>query len=249
MDIERARIAEDILSFAMQAPEANSLAELQDLLGARTQKWGVTHFGACIMTDSQRRFTPGAMFGKVNVAWGLTYFEHQLYRDDPVISYALQGREGAYWGDAFEPGRLTKKGRRVLEMAAGAGLSDGYLMPVDIRRGDVMVVSYQGERLNHDPRVQAALHLMGVEFARVGQRMQDGAKVDNVRLSGLSRRQTLILELAGRGLTNADIATNLGIATKTVEYHLSRARVHLGAANTKEAIAALRESAKKNSAD
>lgn len=252
VSLERARIAEDVLSFAMDAPRARSQSELQDLLAARVEQFGVTHFAACIMTDSEHRFTPGPMFGKINVAWGMTYFEHQLYRDDPVIAYALKqarGAEGAYWGSAFQEGRLTKGGQRVLDMAAGAGLRDGYLMPVEIRRGDVMVVSYQGERLDHDPMVQAALTSYGQVFARIGQRLQDGRKPDGGRLSGLSRQQILILELSGRGLTNADIATNLGVATKTIEYHLSRARSHLGAYNTKEAIAALRDGVNRRSSD
>jgi len=248
--LERARIAEDVLSFAIDAPNVNSQGELQDLLDVRVQKFGVTHFAACIMTDSQHRFTPGPMFGKINVAWGAAYFEHHLYRDDPVIAHALKqarGAEGAFWGSAFEEGRLSKGGKRVLDMAAGAGLRDGYLMPVEVRRGDIMFVSYQGERLDHDPMVQAALTSYGQVFARIGQRLQDGKKSDGGRLSALSRQQILILELAGRGLTNADIAAKLGVATKTIEYHLWRARTHLGAANTKEAIAALREGINKMS--
>lgn len=252
MGLERARIAEGVLSFAEEAPRVSSQSELEELLTSRVEQFGVTHFAACIMTDSEHRFTPGPMFGKVNVAWSANYIELQLYRDDPVIAYALKqarGAEGAYWANAFEPGRLTKGGKRVMDMAAGAGLRDGYLMPVEVRRGDVMVVSYQGERLDHDPMVQAALNSYGQVFARIGQRLQDGKKPDGGRLSGLSRQQILILELSGRGLTNADIATNLGLTTKTIEYHLSRVRSHLGAFNTKEAIAALRDGVKKKSTD
>jgi hypothetical protein len=72
--LERLRIAEDVLSFSMDAPKVNSQGELQDLLAARIERFGVTHFAACIMTDSEHRFTPGPMFGKINVAWGATYF-------------------------------------------------------------------------------------------------------------------------------------------------------------------------------
>lgn len=249
MDTERARIAEAVLSFGIEAPKARSLVDLQGLLEARTSQWGVTHFAACVMMDSERRFTPGSMFGKINVAWGEAYFEHQLYRDDPVIDYALRGGEGAYWEDAFDPSRLTKGGRRVLEMAAGCGASDGYLMPVNVRRGDVMVVSYQGERLCHDPEVEAALNALGLVYARLGQRFQDGRKPDGGRLSGLSHKQVHVLTLSARGLTNENIAEILGIAVKTVEYHLAKARQHLGAANTKEAIAALRDGIKKSKQD
>jgi DNA-binding NarL/FixJ family response regulator len=146
-------------------------------------------------------------------------------------------------------GRLTKGGKRIMGMAAGAGLRDGYRMPVEVRRGDVRVVSYQGERLDHNPMVQAALTSYGQIFARIGQRMQDGKKSVGGRLSGLSRQQILILELAGRGLTNADIATNPDVATKTIEYHLWRAHTHFGAADTEEATAALREGGGNKSED
>ena len=78
--LERSRIAEDVLSFAMEAPNVNSKGALQNLLAARVEQFGVTHFAACIMTESEHRFTPGPMFENVDVAWGATYFEHQLYR-------------------------------------------------------------------------------------------------------------------------------------------------------------------------
>ena len=53
----------------------------------------------------------------------------------------------------------------------------------------------------------------------------------------LSARETQCLALAARGQTTQDIALQLGIAERTVQFHFDGIRSKLGAANRQEAIA------------
>jgi DNA-binding NarL/FixJ family response regulator len=55
--------------------------------------------------------------------------------------------------------------------------------------------------------------------------------------SGLTRRQTLVLERIAAGQTNKLIARELGITERTIKYHLAEIFARLGAASRAEAVA------------
>jgi len=55
--------------------------------------------------------------------------------------------------------------------------------------------------------------------------------------SGLTRRQTLVLERIAAGQTNKLIARELGITERTIKYHLTEIFARLGAASRAEAVA------------
>ncbi len=239
MAIERDRLAEDLLSFAQVAPRVNSDADLIEEIFKRVSPWGVTHLGACVMSDGDRNFKVGPKFGKYNVAWATTYFGQQLYREDPVIDFALRSERGEYWDKAFDPQRIGKSGRKVIGVAGEFGAKDGYMTPVPLFNGDVVIVSYQGERLERHPDVEAVLKGLALYFGVEGQRRAVRSQMKNGRFSGLTPRQLQILHLAALGYRNDDIAEELSISFKTVVYHLGKARERLGAKNTKEAVAIL----------
>ena len=61
------------------------------------------------------------------------------------------------------------------------------------------------------------------------------------RRTGLSEREVEVLQLAGTGLTNRDIAERLGLSQHTIARHLANARAKLGASNRTEAAMKLEE--------
>ena len=64
-------------------------------------------------------------------------------------------------------------------------------------------------------------------------------RVDDVS-SVLTRRELEVAEALARGLTNAEIASDLGISARTVDKHLERAFTKLGVTNRTAAVGALR---------
>lgn len=237
MSVERDRLAEDFLSFALMAPRALSQAHLLKELEKRVSGWGVTHVAACVMMDHERRFKIGPMFGKPNMAWADVYFGEKLFLDDPVIDYAIRAEKAEYWDEAFDASRIGKPARRVLSIAGDVGARDGYLVPVPLYNGDIMIVSYQGERLERHPDIAGVLRGLAVYFGTEGQRLLIKSRLRSGRFAGLNARQMQVLHLAALGHRNADIAADLGISVKGVEYHLTNIRLQIGARNTKEAIA------------
>lgn len=237
MGIERDRLAEDFLSFALKAPTVTSQGELLKELRHRVDPWGVTHTAACVMVDQERRFKIGPLFGNPNVAWADTYFHERLYLHDPVIDFALTAHKAEFWDKAFHPDRLGKAQRRVLSLAHDVGARDGFLVPVPLYNGDVMVVGYQGERLERHPDFAGVLRGLAYYFGVEGQRLQTSRRIRSGQLSGLTARQMQVMNLAMLGKRNKDIAHELQLSIKTIEYHLANIHAQLGAANTKEAVA------------
>jgi LuxR family transcriptional regulator, quorum-sensing system regulator BjaR1 len=239
MPIERERLAEDLLSFAQAAPKATSEHALIGELMRRVECWGVTHAAGGVMSDAARTFKIGPRFGSINVAWAETYFGQQLYRDDPVVDFALRSERSDYWDKAFDPSGLSRPAERVLGVAGDFGAKDGYLVPVPLYNGDIVVVSYQGERLERHPDVEAVLRGYALYFGVEGHRLMVRSRVQSGKFASLTSRQLQVLHLAALGYRDQDIAHELDIGIKTVEFHLARIRSRIGAANTKEAIAIL----------
>lgn len=239
MSIERDRLAEDLLSFAQVAPKALSEADLLNEMMKRVEQWGVTHIAAGIMCDASRTFKPGPRFGKLNVAWASTYFDQQLYRDDPVMEASLRAEKADYWDKSFDASALSKAQQRVLGLAEDFGAADGHMTPVTVYNGDVVIVSYQGSRLERHPDVDAILRGLALYYGIEGQRLVTRRQMKSGRFAGVTARQMQVLHLSALGQRDADIADELGISVRMVEMHLMRARQSIGAANTKEAIALL----------
>ncbi|WP_240771836.1 response regulator transcription factor [Nocardia sp. CS682] len=97
----------------------------------------------------------------------------------------------------------------LLKDTPAQALADGIRT---VARGDAMLAPSVTRRL------------LG-EFARLGGR----ARPDNARLRLLTERETQVLELLARGLSNAEIAESLVIAEETVKTHVGRilAKLHL----------------------
>jgi LuxR family quorum sensing-dependent transcriptional regulator len=241
VNTKRARLAESLLSFSELTIRATSERELLPELMLRLSPFGVTHVSAGVTTDRNRVFKIGNRnhFGKLNVAWATTYFGKRLFRDDPILVHSLRAERSNYWDRAIDMSHLGRPGQRVVSMAASCGVKDGFIVPAPLFNGDVMIVAFQGERLDRDPDVEALMRGLGMYYGMEGQRLITAANLRAGSLSALTARQIRTLHLAALGRRQAEIADEMGISLNTVEYHLKMARGRLGARNTAEAIALL----------
>nr|WP_282567983.1 response regulator transcription factor [Devosia oryzisoli] len=67
---------------------------------------------------------------------------------------------------------------------------------------------------------------------------RDGAAGPHSRLSSLSPRERTVLEMMASGLSNRDIGTKLGIAEKSVKFHVTNIFSKVGVRNRVEAVLA-----------
>ncbi len=238
MSDERVRLAESLLSFWQLSEKALSENELLRALMARLEPYGVRHVSAGVTTDHKRVFKIGNRFhfGKLNMAWSEAYFGKQLYRHDPILAHSLKAENSNYWDRAIDMTKINRAGQRVFGMAADCGVRDGFIVPAPLFNGDVMIVAFQGERLDRHPDVEALMRGLGMYYGMEGQRLVMGKRQRAGALAGLSARQIQALHLAALGRKQNEIAREMGVSLATVEYHLKMARERLGARNTTEAV-------------
>jgi DNA-binding CsgD family transcriptional regulator len=122
-------------------------------------------------------------------------------------------------GLALDAGRSRPFERALLELAAGAHLRRG-----GARRAGADLLATAGRRLavlGAAPWSQRCARELEACGLRPRRRRPD-------EQSGLTARERTVAEHVGRGLSNREVATELGITPKTVEHHLSRVYAKLG---------------------
>jgi len=140
---------------------------------------------------------------------------------------------------------LGVRSQAIVELASAAGRPN-ILLEVSVRHVDDTAAPL--------PARLAAVEALGTLgttradelLARLARRNDDlGRRARLVsqrrRRTGLSEREVEVLQLAGTGLTNRDIAERLGLSQHTIARHLANARAKLGAANRTEAAMKLEE--------
>ena len=174
--------------------------------------------------------------------WARAYREAGHGAVDPRIVATAGHSMPCLWDGAMivARGRL----RRFLDDAARAGVRSGVAIPIGTARGRAVVAFDSSIAPMTTTRLGAIRDRLGdilwVAHAVHASRHVDappGAHAPDDAQRALSDREHDCLSMSARGLTSRDIAVKLGIASRTVDFHVGRAIVKLAALNRHEAIA------------
>ena len=110
----------------------------------------------------------------------------------------------------------------------------GLQIPVFGPSGLEGAVSLGGERIDASRGAKLALTLVAEAALRAGRRVLDF--LPQPRPDRLSAREREVLRWLAAGQRQADIAATLGLSERTIENHLRRIRLRLGAKTSAEAI-------------
>ncbi|MDQ2914240.1 MAG: LuxR C-terminal-related transcriptional regulator [Chloroflexota bacterium] len=140
---------------------------------------------------------------------------------------------------------LGVRSQAIVELASAAGRPN-ILLDVSLRHVDDTAAPL--------PSRLAAVEALGtlgtsrsaeilVRLARRNDELGRRARLvsERQRRTGLSEREVEVLQFAGSGLTNREIAERLSLSQHTIARHLANARAKLGAANRTEAAVKLEE--------
>ena len=169
-------------------------------------------------------------------AWLQRYWERGYFADDPVIAHCGRSVLPLAW---TRLGPVAPASRRVMQEATEFGLRRGVTAPVHGPHGELGILSFAGRaapgrRRDEDRSLAFAHHLAGHVHEAV-RRVVGLAAVD-VR-PALSPRERDCLRWASDGKTSWEIAQVLGVAERTVNFHLDNAAEKLGAVSRQHAIA------------
>ena len=175
---------------------------------------------------------------------------------DPVLSRRL-GRvlNASGWRrPALVPSAIASDAALGL---ASTGIRSAASVELAVAAGRPNVTHEIARRYLEDPRTDVSAELAAVDalsvvgttharelLHRVARRSDAAGRAASDRLARshpttLSEREIEVLDLAGRGMTNKEIAEELALSPHTIARHLVNARTKLGAANRAEAVAKL----------
>jgi LuxR family transcriptional regulator (chaperone HchA-associated) len=148
----------------------------------------------------------------------------------PVTRHILSTDEAFFWTKT-----VSSRGEkyRVVRTPRGAGVH-GLQIPVFGPAGLEGAVTYGGERIDSSAWARIALTIIGIAAFRSARRLIEGGGSDTA--ANLTPREREVLRWTAAGRRQADIAATLGLSERTVENHLRRARLRLGAATTAQAV-------------
>ena len=140
---------------------------------------------------------------------------------------------------------LGLRGGAIVELASAAGRPN-ILLDVALRHVDDTAAPLEARLAAVEALGTLGTTRAGEVLARLGRRNDElGRRARLVserrRRTGLSEREVEVLQLAGEGLTNREIAERLSLSQHTIARHLANARAKLGAANRTEAAVMLEE--------
>lgn len=173
-------------------------------------------------------------------SWTDHYIGNNYERLDPVIRRALQVTEPFEWGSSIGSVQMSNAQRQLFEEAAAFGIRYGFTIPIHDGRGPIAAVTFASDerRLAFRQCVQRhgrVLQFMALYFhANACRRLRSDRTVHGVTLSP---REYECLEWSAAGKSTWEVGTILGIARRTVTFHLENAKAKLGVTSLHQAIA------------
>jgi len=140
---------------------------------------------------------------------------------------------------------LGMRGEGVVELASAAGRPN-ILLDVALRHIDDTAATLKSRVAAVEALGTLGTSRAGEVLGRLARRNDELGRRARIvserrRRTGVTDREIEVVQLAGRGLTNREIADKLSLSQHTIARHVANARAKLGAANRTEAAVKLEE--------
>lgn len=224
--------------YAILVPGAEALAASADAVGL-VRSWVRAH-GFDGLTCFQRSADDPQgvvdLWSTWDPAWNARWLAAGHARVDPrVVGTGEQGLPCMWDGGMMVTHAALA---RFLADAAAAGIRSGVAVPLHGPGARTVVAFDAGiapvDAARREATVAALPQLLWVAHAVHAFRRGRAAREDDRRLSSREQR---CLAMSASGLTSRAIGLELGIAPRTVDFHVRNGAAKLGAANRREAIA------------
>jgi LuxR family transcriptional regulator, activator of conjugal transfer of Ti plasmids len=175
-------------------------------------------------------------------SWTGRYFDLGYQQLDPVVRRARHESKLFSWSGSAPEVTGTREQRRFFDEATTFGIKSGITVPIRGGFGRMAAFTMATdeptapiERLVAESR--DVLQLVGLYFHThlTTKLITSAAKPEPKKI--LTQRERQCLAWAARGKTVADVAVLVGIAPRTVVFHLEKARQKLNAASIAQGVA------------
>jgi len=228
----------DLQSFVRQSEEVETPQALFHLLQNVGHEMRFNHFALVhhvdlrpVGTMTDHLVTPDfAVLSDYPQYWVDQYISESIVEDDPVLVASQRMATVFSWDSVPSIINLSSEQKKITEMTRKAGLVGGITIPIHIPgelNGSCHFAITEGHEL---PRQNTYMAQSVGSFAfeaarRLMRRLQ---RIPRGNPPKLSHRQIECIVFAGKGKTNWEIGTILGISPETVKSHLSNAQAAYG---------------------
>jgi LuxR family transcriptional regulator, quorum-sensing system regulator BjaR1 len=228
-------IADDVFSFANAVRDCKSLDACGALFRGAIAQYGFDTF-ACGEVDALERNR--CVFYVVGwpPSWLDVYVKSGFIEHDPVVERAKHQALPFTWSELLADKKLSVRSRKVLQVAAEFGWTEGLAVPFTRTETRFGLVSLAGNRPALSAEERHGLSIMAMCLHEQARRIGPSLGVA-LALSALSLRELDALRLVARGHSDKQIAVLLGIAQSTAHEHVEAAKHKLKVKNRAEAAA------------
>jgi len=226
--------------FVDRLAESTTEAALRDTMAEATTALGLPTFAYLRIPPIRGGTTQ--LISTYPRPWTDHYLESRYERLDPVIHRALRNPEPFEWGVRLNLGRLSKSQQRLFDDAACFGIRCGLTIPIHDGREQMAAVTFAGDDYSLPFRRNIEKHLRVLQLMAMCFHAHARCRPMGERLVGgvrLSPREFECLQWAAAGKSAWDIGVILGIARRTVVFHLENAKKKLGVRSIQQAVARL----------
>lgn len=227
--IAAARMFDRVDAFVRDLGQANSEAELAELLAEIGREMGFSYFALTHHVDIRRAPHPAIRLDNYPSDWVEYFDEAKLGASDPVHRASHLTSVGFPWSRLGKMIKLTPRDHEVLELAAARGIGDGFTIPAHVpgeSNGSCSFATRAGVALREE---QLPLAQLVGAFGFEAARRLSGIRADFAsQARRLTDRQRDCVVWAARGKSDWEISRILSVSHETVIQHLKQARERYG---------------------
>lgn len=173
--------------------------------------------------------------------WRERYVARHYIARDPTVTHCVNSVRPLLWDELQSGPRASEFSRQFMDEARAFGLSSGASMPVHGGRGEVAMLSVSCEQEMHSVRAHIGhalpdLYLLSAYVHEAASRLVSEGKLPFKR-EELTERERECLLWTAEGKTSWETAHILGIAERTVNFHLQNVANKLNVTSRQQAIA------------
>jgi LuxR family quorum-sensing system transcriptional regulator CciR len=212
-------------------------ADLGDIMAEICRELGFRHYALIHHADLRGSPTGYVRMMDYPPAIVERIIDRATWRRDPVIRASLFAGRAFLWSELPLLLDLDRRDRQCLAEGMDEGLNEGITVPYAIlgrAMGSCTFAGTRGEGMA-EHRLGVA-QMVGVFAFQAGQRLLGAAPPVPVPRPRLHPRPRDCIVLAGRGLSNKEIARSLRLTPRTVDGYLTEARRLFGAHDRTELV-------------
>ena len=228
-------MSKELKTFIEACAEAKTLQNLEDVGRVFLKSIGGadTSFTLGQILGVGGVIQPGPIFGDFEHPWVKYYVENNCVRYDPVPVIAMTVHDDLIWSDIRELSSLTQCQRHLFYAASEFGLPSGVAFPVPQLDGAVFILLVaSGRELTLSAVERFLIRSAAAELVRYVRLILNDK--DRTVLH-LAPRETEVMQHILKGMTNKEIAQEIGVSPETVKDYVSRASQKLNARDRTEA--------------